>query len=73
MKEEMTLLARDIRNEMQRDGLLPRTFVLAQDEAVLVRKVLGLVNTICTVADGDYKSNRIDSLYRRLRAWEEEQ
>lgn len=72
MKAEMERLARDVRTEMQKDGLLPRTFALSVEDALLVRKILGAVNLLCTVADGDYKENRIDGLYRRLKAWETE-
>lgn len=72
MKQAMAQLAHDLRVEMQRDGVLPRRFILTQNEAVLVRKVLGCVNTMYTIADGDYKPNKIDDLYRRLREFENE-
>ena len=45
--------------------------ILTADDLRLMRKVLACVNTLYTVAEPEYKENKIDLLLRKLRALEE--
>ena len=54
------------------ENTLQGCMVLQPDEVVLVRKVLQLVNTLYTVAEPEYRENKIDTLLRKLREKEAE-
>lgn len=45
---------------------------LDADEVKIVRKVLQLVNTLYTIAEPEYRENKIDVLLRKLRQAESE-
>lgn len=48
------------------------TYLMPKEEVPVVRKVLGIANTIYTVLDtADYSASKIDQIVRRLKLWEE--
>lgn len=50
----------------------PETYCMSKDEVTIVRKILGLANTLYTVMDSEaFSESKVDQLVRRLRLWEE--
>lgn len=68
MEGEMQKIAKEIKTEMENDGLI---VTLTAEEAKIVRKVLSCVNTLYTVVETEYKENKIDAILRKLRRYEQ--